>query len=484
MRAMLTRSTTALLSLLPILWCACSDPEPPPPPAGTVALYEAGCETTADCIEGVCIDALGANYCAPECQETACPDDTVGSCVLDADNNSGCRVECTDGACPADLACTELGDKALCVAKDAPNIDICSPGFTRCDGVCLRVTEDPAHCGACGKACAVGAVCVSAQCACPDEKPDDCSGVCVSNNTDLQHCGLCNTPCARDNASAACIAGECTLVACDEGFLSCDDESENGCEIAADAVPTAVIDVIEGNQVDELTELHLSGESSTAPTSAIASYAWSVSVPPGAQGEFLPNSTTATPTFTADVIGTYAFTLEVKDGDGNPNCAPGKRNVLVIPAGLAHIELLWTGGGDLDIHLAHEDAGDDPWFDAVNDCWANNATPEWGEPIELKDNPTLKREDGDSPGLEVLSLPVPQFEKNYRLAIHYKGDGEPADAEIRIHANDKLEYGRTGVNLIPGDLWDVGTLNWEDQNFEPALKEGGEPVIEKNVQVP
>jgi len=58
-----------------------------------------------------------------------------------------------------------------------------------------------------------------------------CNGQCVNLQTDTAHCGSCGFICAaRPNAAAACVAGVCGTGTCAQGFGNCDNTSDNGCE--------------------------------------------------------------------------------------------------------------------------------------------------------------------------------------------------------------------------------------------------------------
>ncbi|MCA9618255.1 MAG: hypothetical protein KC731_04520 [Myxococcales bacterium] len=49
--------------------------------------------------------------------------------------------------------------------------------------------------------------------------------------SDPFNCGACGRVCVIPNASAACVAGECAMAACDTGFSDCDGVVDNGCEV-------------------------------------------------------------------------------------------------------------------------------------------------------------------------------------------------------------------------------------------------------------
>src|SRR5438067_9588188 len=43
----------------------------------------------------------------------------------------------------------------------------CPVGLTLCSGACVKLSDDPSHCGACGTACGGGKACIGGACACP-----------------------------------------------------------------------------------------------------------------------------------------------------------------------------------------------------------------------------------------------------------------------------------------------------------------------------
>jgi hypothetical protein len=57
-----------------------------------------------------------------------------------------------------------------------------------------------------------------------------CEGRCVDLSSDPQHCGTCAARCVRPNAIAACAAGECRLVRCQDGWMDCNRGAADGCE--------------------------------------------------------------------------------------------------------------------------------------------------------------------------------------------------------------------------------------------------------------
>ncbi|MFT7625551.1 MAG: hypothetical protein ACI9WU_004742 [Myxococcota bacterium] len=467
-----------------LLLAGCSsDPDTAPAAGGTVPVFDPGCDTTEDCIGGVCVTVLGIKACAPACDgvgaSATCAAELIGACLADGQGAFGCGPTCDDGACPGGWTCVDLGQETVCAPPGA-NAETCTSGLTRCDGQCVGTQDNPAHCGGCGNQCPNGAECVSGQCECPQAAPVQCGDQCVNTQTDEVHCGLCDTPCALTNASAACNAGQCTLVACDPGFLSCDGDQSNGCEIAASAVPTAAITVQEGTPVNELTDLHLSGSDSTGPN-PIAAYQWAVSAPEGSLGELLPNSTSEAVVWsTADLVGVYSFGLAVTDDTGAENCQTAASVIIAEPRGQLHIELSWAEGGNLDLHLIREDAD---LFDPVLDAWTDNPNPDWDDVNDDGDDPELQRAMAEGPANEILSMGLPKEDLTYRVAVHYNGDGAPAVVRVRVFVEGTLAYSKTDITLSPKDLWHVGSQP-TDSAFVAALSDVGDPIIEPGVSTP
>ena len=118
--------------------------------------------------------------------------------------------------------CAKVGVKAHApiVHLDAgtnPNLDGgantggCTGGEVLCSGVCVDTTSDPAHCGACDNACAVGDGCQGGQCVASGTScspgQTSCNGVCTDVTSDPTNCGACANACA---SGQTCTAGACT----------------------------------------------------------------------------------------------------------------------------------------------------------------------------------------------------------------------------------------------------------------------------------
>jgi hypothetical protein len=64
-----------------------------------------------------------------------------------------------------------------------------------------------------------------------DAGRSDCDGLCVDLATDAAHCGACATACpAPLHATARCVLGRCARGPCERGFFDLDGDSTPGCE--------------------------------------------------------------------------------------------------------------------------------------------------------------------------------------------------------------------------------------------------------------
>lgn len=105
-----------------------------------------------------------------------------------------------------------------------------------CDGQCVNRDSSTRHCGVCGNGCP-GTTCSGGSCtsACAqgflDCDQNIVNGCEVNAAMDPMHCGNCDIACPLD---ATCVSGVCM---CPEGALDCDGEPSNGCEVASDSDP-------------------------------------------------------------------------------------------------------------------------------------------------------------------------------------------------------------------------------------------------------
>ncbi len=163
-----------------------------------------GCEVdtrtdTAHC--GTCttmcsLPRATAACVAGGCQVTAC---TAGYADCDGAASNGCesdtRVDVSHcGGCGR--ACAVRPNAApACVGSAC--VTTCIAGYSDCntveaDGCERNLRNDPANCGACGRACGAGGAC--------------CEATCATTASDPANCGACGHACA---ANEACESGRC-----------------------------------------------------------------------------------------------------------------------------------------------------------------------------------------------------------------------------------------------------------------------------------
>ncbi len=283
------------------------------------------------------------------------------------------------------------------------------------------------------------------------------------------------------------------------------------------ACPTPVIVVEEGEEVDLPSTLHLHGEQSDPTLGAIASYAWSVHQPVDNLFGFSPSSAAASPTHQVNVAGQYTYCLDVCDAgacSSDASCGTTAcREVLAIHSTILACELTWRtpddpdefdegldAGSDLDLHLAHPDAGGpdldgdgrpDGWFDIPHDVFFYNPNPEWGSTNpNMKDNPDLVRDDTDGAGPEIVHLDLPESGRVYRLGVHYWDDHgfDIAYPRVKCYVCGELVFDQDlenlGTSLRMCDLWEVATFEWPSGKVTAVTNATGDLKITNRYQNP
>lgn len=175
------------------------------------------------CGEGAEVATVGgsADSTGPAANSTGGPNPTSGVAETGVAETG---VGATDGECAAPLercegACVDvLHDPAHCggcggvCAKEHVCIEgtcgvACGLLATACGPLCAVLATDPQHCGDCDHACAPGVACVAGSCA-PDCAAGEqvCGEACVDPGSDEAHCGGCDTACPEGQP---CVYGEC-----------------------------------------------------------------------------------------------------------------------------------------------------------------------------------------------------------------------------------------------------------------------------------
>lgn len=225
---------------------------------------EAGDEAEVDaplvtCGNGIIEPPETCEYGSADAGITLCP-----SSVADCDDGNPCTVDrllgspllCTaecqnepivecanaDGCCP--IGCNFATDKDC-------SMELCGAGTLECDGDQLNGCESLSsaeHCSACDTACNASfdnvalASCATGVCqiSCEtgfEDCDDEYSTGCETNVFDVNNCGGCaglgqNDVCTGiPRATTSCPTGMCQIDACDSGYLDCNEEVADGCEI-------------------------------------------------------------------------------------------------------------------------------------------------------------------------------------------------------------------------------------------------------------
>lgn len=130
------------------------------------------------------------------------------------------------GSGGADLGMAGMGGEP----PTGPPCDYCGPNEQCCGDVCVDTRLDPHNCLSCGHGCP-GTTCVSSSCTnscqqgfldCNKNIVDGCE---VNAAIDPANCGNCGIGCGFKQE---CVKGYCV---CPTGTADCDQDRENGCEI-------------------------------------------------------------------------------------------------------------------------------------------------------------------------------------------------------------------------------------------------------------
>jgi len=201
-----------------------------------LAPIDAGAEASVHELISYC----PSSQCPPgwtTCPDSRFPCDT--NVLADPRNCGACGNACPAATGYELFSCNEGACRMQCNA---------APGVKDCDGLidngCESSPLDPANCGACGVACAVGQTCKwldstlsEVGCECPPGEID--CGICRDPNTSDGHCGACNNECDPEGRPGAprypntyygCGGAECGKLKCFPSYRDCDGDLENGCE--------------------------------------------------------------------------------------------------------------------------------------------------------------------------------------------------------------------------------------------------------------
>jgi MYXO-CTERM domain-containing protein len=286
------------------------------------------------------------------------------------------------------------------------------------------------------------------------------------------------------------------LGGCSEYELTDNTERpEGGEDTAMDAPPVAELEppvavAAVGTRVKRLEPTVLDGTGSYDPDGWAGdplSYQWTLTdYPEGATGT-LENASTATPEFSADLLGAYTLTLTVTDADGLVSENLSGTVIEVVPWENLVVVLDWdTEELDVDLHMLSPDG---LYYDE-GDCYFGNPTPDWGQEGVTIDDPLLDgdQESGGEP--ETIYLWQPE-EGVYSFYVHYfnrrGAETEWTWPTLDIYVEGELYTTIEGPRLTSeGKVWIAGSLDWttleytESSELTTHEELGGPAVNEKD----
>lgn len=133
------------------------------------------------------------------------------------------------------------------------------------------------------------------------------------------------------------------------------------------------------------------------------------------------------------------------------------------------LKLQWTSNGtDVDLHFVGPGG---TFYEAPNDCYYANKTPDWGVTGDTSDNPFLDVDDVDGYGPEEINLGA-AAPGRYDAYVHYFADNFQGRTEaiVEVYVAGQLVATRNRPNFGCGQVWHVGWIQWDGSNgvFTPS----------------
>jgi hypothetical protein len=258
-----------------------------------------------------------------------------------------------------------------------------------------------------------------------------------------------------------------------------------------------------GEEVEVQTRLSLDGQGSFVPGGKITAWEWHVQGPAGYLGTFVPSASFPSPAFDLNAMGKYVFSLDVWDEYGRKSCTPAVCEVFANTQGCGlHVQLTWASpndpdpfdegpfaGTDLDLHLAHPNAGQhdldadgakDPWFDPNWDVFWFYTHQNWGSLTDSEDDGSLDLDDVDGWGPENANLCQPEPGRTYHVGVNYWDDHGygMSYVTVRVYLFDQLVFAAEDVPMVDHELCWIADVQWEGwpgSSVSARLKPDGSP---------
>jgi len=219
--------------------------------------------------------------------------------------------------------------------------------------------------------------------------------------------------------------------------------------------------------------VHLSGSNSMSPFSEINSWSWVVSGPGGGPAVVLPFPDAPEVQLPLGAPGEYEVLLTVDDQDGHGSCSSAIRKFRAIPANKGLIALSWRpvygvaspgNGPDADLHLLHQRASSDGWFDDTWDCYWGNQWPskgDWGvSDPNVDDVVEMLQFSEDGMASEIIKIGMYcKGSITYRIGVHLYTDNGFGQVDAVVRVWDGLGGGATiSHRLSKDDLWELASF--------------------------
>lgn len=206
-------------------------------------------------------------------------------------------------------------------------------------------------------------------------------------------------------------------------------------------------------------------------------FRWTLRARPGGSTTVLERANTPTPSFWADLTGTYEVELIVTDGLGLES-EPKTVVIEALPTNAVRIELTWDHpDSDLDLHLIN-DGGN--FCECSSDVHYRDCarTPNWF-PSTPGANPRLDVDDQTGFGPENINLDgdgpnrfIPSG--RYTIGVHYYSSNSgistwpttTSNATVRVYVFGLLAAELTHPMTTDGELWLAGELVWPEQRVD------------------
>jgi|GEM_PF-1212356 hypothetical protein len=249
----------------------------------------------------------------------------------------------------------------------------CPTNQAECNGLCAVVATDANNCGTCGNVCPpltnASPACISGNCGIGSCNPGflDCdlnaaNGCEVNKNTDPNNCGNCGVSCPNvQNATRACNAGNCGIGSCNAGYADCNANPTDGCEV---------------NTAIDVSNCGACGNSCSAPhvaTSTCVTGACHIqSCTPGFSDcdGLEANGCEVNTATDANHCGNCSTVCGTVSNASTVGCSSSTCTIFACNAGFANCNNLYSDGCEVNVNTSVSNCGS-----CGHVCSANNCTP-------------------------------------------------------------------------------------------------------------